>query len=540
VLGGRYRVLERLAEGGMGTVYSAEHLTLHKQVALKLVHEADNADHARRFVREAMVTSRIDHPNVISALDFGTFEDGTAYLTMQLVDGPTLARVLSAEGCLSWVRAAEIGAQLADALLAAQAHGIVHRDLKPDNVILQLLGDGTELIKVLDFGIAKYARESLAPPSMRGTHVVTRIGAVVGTPGYMAPEQAVGKRADHRADLYALGVLLWECVVGRRLWDFDDLQKLLGAQLSRPAPSVREASQDFTIPDAFDQLVARLLAQQANDRPNSAADVRDELRELVLGVKQGVLHSAPRSSPRPPPVVAPEPKVPNEGAQDFTPEPDPTVRQKHARAGALEVVTRVLGPHERPLAPARPLALLARLRTEALRRMRFARPKLVIAIGVMLMIASGVGLGLRAHKSTAPHAVKPSQRKEVATVAPPPKVLVDPVRDKLQTLIEGTTREERVSNAQALLRHVPIEEVPTYARAMARIQLAETCAQKKTELALFRTLDDPRTLPVLVALSQRKRSGCGRRGREDCLGCLRSELAQLIRKLETEHAEQPR
>jgi hypothetical protein len=118
-----------------------------------------------------------------------------------------------------------------------------------------------------------------------------------------------------------------------------------------------------------------------------------------------------------------------------------------------------------------------------------------------------------------------------------PKVLADSVRDRLQVLIDGTSREERVSNAQALLRHVPIEDVPNYVRAMARMQLAETCAQKKAELALFQTLDDPRTLPTLVALSQRKRGGCGHRGHEDCLGCLRQDLAQLISRLETKQAQ---
>jgi tRNA A-37 threonylcarbamoyl transferase component Bud32 len=530
VLGGRYRVLQRLAEGGMGTVYSAEHLTLHKQVALKLVHQADNADHARRFVREAMVTSRIDHPNVISAIDFGTFEDGTAYLAMQLVDGPTLASVLSAEGCLSWVRAAEIGMQISEALIAAQAHGIVHRDLKPDNVILQLLGDGSLLVKVLDFGIAKYARESLAPPAMQGNHAVTRIGAVIGTPGYMAPEQAVGKRADHRADLYSLGVLLWECVVGRRLWDFEDLQKLLGAQLNRSAPSIREASQDFTIPDAFDQLVARLLSQQASDRPSSAALVRDELRDLVLAVKQGVLQSAPRSSPRPPaPETAAENAAETEGAQSAV---DPPLDSR----GAVAVTTRVLrAPGRAAPVAARSLALVTNVRLELSQRLRGRKARLLAASGAAVLIATIAWGVLGVHHQGAPKGrarARSAAAQSTATV-PPTKLLADPVRNNLQTAVDGTTREQRVSNAQALLRHVPMEEVPAYARAMARMQLAETCPQKKAELELFKTLDDPRTLPALVALSQRKRVGCGRRGHQDCLVCLRTELAQVIQALES-------
>jgi serine/threonine protein kinase len=241
VIADRYRVLELLGEGGMGAVYIAEHLTLQKQVALKVVHaeHAGNAELAARFAREAMATSRIDHPNVISALDFGTLPDGTAYLAVQLVRGPSLTKVLQAEGRLHWARAAEIGAQVADALCAAHGYGIVHRDLKPDNVLLQFLDDGGELVKVLDFGVAKFERDSLAPPSVRREPNVTQIGIVIGTPGYMAPEQAIGHPADHRADLYALGVILWEAIVGRPLWAAADLQTLVERQLSETPPRLR-------------------------------------------------------------------------------------------------------------------------------------------------------------------------------------------------------------------------------------------------------------------------------------------------------------
>src|SRR5918993_3699687 len=130
VVAERYRIVELLGEGGMGAVYLAEHLTLHKQVALKVVHaeHAKNPELAARFAREAMATSRIEHPNVISAMDFGTLPDGSAYLAVQLVRGPTLTRVLTAEGPMPWARAAAIAAQIADGLVAAHGHGIVHRD----------------------------------------------------------------------------------------------------------------------------------------------------------------------------------------------------------------------------------------------------------------------------------------------------------------------------------------------------------------------------------------------------------------------------
>ena len=281
LLDGRYRLLERLAAGGMGTVYRAEHLALRKEVAIKFVQDGENPDHALRFLREAMLTSRIDHPNVISALDYSTFDQGAAYLVMSLVEGPTLANAMRVCGPMPWLRAAQIGAQIADAVAAAHAQGIVHRDLKPENVVLQPMPDGSEAVKLLDFGLAKYARDSLAPPQVQGAQRVTRRGVVVGTPGYMAPEQAVGMRADHRVDLYALGVLLWECVAGRRLWDSDDIQQLLTTQLTHHPRSLREERNDATIPEAFDAVVTELLAARPERRAGNAAEIRERLRALV-------------------------------------------------------------------------------------------------------------------------------------------------------------------------------------------------------------------------------------------------------------------
>jgi len=292
LLGGRYRVLERLAVGGMGTVYRAEHLGLRKEVAIKLVNESGESDHALRFLREAMLTSRIDHPNVVSALDYGTFDDGTAYLAMSLASGPTLTNVMSEDKPMAWTRAAEIGAQIADAVAAAGAQGIVHRDLKPENIVLQPSPDGSQCVKVLDFGIAKYARDSLAPPSAQKAQQVTRVGMMVGTPGYMAPEQVVGMRADYRADLYAIGVILWECVAGRKLWDFDDMRELFAKQLGQPAPSLRRTCENVSIPAEFDVLVASLLAIKPEGRPQSAAETRDRLRALIAVQRTGQASAA--------------------------------------------------------------------------------------------------------------------------------------------------------------------------------------------------------------------------------------------------------
>ena len=269
---GRYRIVEALGEGGMGTVYVAEHLSLRRQVALKIIRPefAGNSAAAERFAREAMVTSRFQHPNVVSAIDYGTLDGGGAFLAMELVRGRSITSILETEGCVPWGRACVLAAQIADALAAAKAHGIVHRDIKPDNILVTTKADGTETVKVLDFGIARFDRESMAPPAMSSSQV-TRQGMILGTPGYMSPEQLIGDRASHQSDLYSLGVVLWECIVGKPLWRADDFQSLVKAQLSEEPQNVRDASEDLTVPDELVGLLASLLQRKPQNRPDDAA-----------------------------------------------------------------------------------------------------------------------------------------------------------------------------------------------------------------------------------------------------------------------------
>lgn len=283
----RYRIIEFLGEGGMGAVFAAEHLKLQKQVAFKVVRQqfAGNGEIAARFAREAMATGMFEHPNVASAIDFGTLPEGGAYFVMQLVRGQSLSALLREQGRLPWRRAVAIGAQLADALSAALAIEVVHRDLKPDNIVIQRRDDGSDLAKILDFGIARHTRDSLMPPPVSGETTprnLTREGAVVGTPGYMSPEQAMGDRVSHAADLYALGAVVWECVAGRQLWTADDLSTLIKRQLTEPVPSLREQLPGEGIPEELDLLVARLLAVSTRERPQTAGEVRDALQLLLL------------------------------------------------------------------------------------------------------------------------------------------------------------------------------------------------------------------------------------------------------------------
>jgi serine/threonine protein kinase len=272
---GRYRIEGLLGSGGMGAVYRAEHVHMRKTVALKVLHKefVGVNEVVARFEREAIALGRIEHPNVAPATDFGKLEDGSFYLVLEFVDGKSL-RQLIAEGPIGWERAVVIARQVVSALVAAHAAGIVHRDLKPDNVMLVVQPDGTERVKVLDFGIA---RVTSSEPQRDATHL-TKVGAVMGTVAYMSPEQALGEEVDERTDLYALGVILHEMITGRAPFDADTAAQILAKQITETPPPLPPGN-----PAALGALVRELLQKTRIERPPSARVVLERLQ----GVKSG-------------------------------------------------------------------------------------------------------------------------------------------------------------------------------------------------------------------------------------------------------------
>lgn len=551
VIAERYRVVELLAEGGMGAVYIAEHLALHKQVALKIVHpeHAGNAELAARFAREAMATSRIDHPNVISAMDFGTLPDGTAFLAVQLVRGPSLTKVLTEGGRLPWARVADIGAQIADALSAAHGHGIVHRDLKPDNVLLQIRDDGSELVKVLDFGVAKFSPESLVPLSARTD--VTQIGMVVGTPGYMAPEQTIGNPADERSDLYALGVMLWECVVGVPLWSAPDLQALVERQMGEVPRPLREASGDADIPAELEELVAQLLARRGEERPEGAALVRDSLRRVAsLDPDRPRWRTGARPAPRAP--ASSELTIPIDLAQRTSPG-----RGADATAPALVIEEVKLKTPSRSKPPSVPPPPPPSVRT-ARRPLRSSRAAWVVAslLGAVVALAAFLvatgRIELKPSREVAEAAQRVAEKLELtpddgdepggASADEPTRgadgralaqatELPASLARALEELVGDAGRDGRNDAASRVLAFEPTSAVPDFLIALARLQLARSCPGKRRQVEALGAAGDPRALPFLERLAQRPRVGCGKKQREDCLACLRKPLARSIGRL---------
>jgi tRNA A-37 threonylcarbamoyl transferase component Bud32 len=281
VIDGRYRLLDVIGRGGMGAVFRAEHMLMHKEVAIKILHpELGRIDGvARRFEREARSVSRLSHEHIIRVTDFGRTADGELFLVMELLRGEPLGAVLARGGRLPVERAVGVMRQVLDALDHAHRLGVVHRDLKPDNIMLARRDDLHERdhVKLLDFGIAKINEDAAASD---GAPPLTQAGVTFGTPHYMAPEQATAEATDARADLYACGVILYEMLTGRRPFEAASVVQVLSMHLTMPPTSPRKLVPEAHLPEALDAVVLRALAKRREDRYQSASQFRQVLDTL--------------------------------------------------------------------------------------------------------------------------------------------------------------------------------------------------------------------------------------------------------------------
>lgn len=299
LLGGKLEVIRRIGEGGMGAVYEVEHrITKHRR-ALKVLHPemALSADVVERFLREASVAGTLDTEHVVETYDAGRLDDDTTYVLMELLEGEALDEHIARLGRLPPERAIRIAIEICEGLAAAHDAGIVHRDLKPANVFLARGRQGAPCVKLLDFGISKFSR-------VHRDRTLTAVGALLGTPLYMAPEQSEGAdRADERSDLYALGVILYEALSGTAPFDADTLPKLLvQIHTGERRPLVEVAPH---LDPRLLALVERTLSLSPDDRPADARALEAELRALLdegaIGDSEAAppLSEPPRSGRRP-------------------------------------------------------------------------------------------------------------------------------------------------------------------------------------------------------------------------------------------------
>jgi len=281
VIAERYRVTRKLGEGGMGEVYLAEHVRMGLEVAVKVIAAtfASNPDAIARFTREAKNVARVKHPNVCGIVDFGETADGRAYIAMEYVEGRTLSELL-ADGPVEPRRAGRIFAQCADALQAAHDRDIVHRDFKPDNIMIARSREGEDVVKVLDFGIAKAI-------GGQGSETVTGTGLIVGTPDYMSPEQAAGLDPDPRSDIYALGLVLFRMLTGTLPFQGRTPQETLSKRLVEPPMRLAQAISGPQFSPRLQDVLDRALAREREVRYASAIEFSREavaaLNELPAG-----------------------------------------------------------------------------------------------------------------------------------------------------------------------------------------------------------------------------------------------------------------
>ncbi len=286
IVADRYHVLRQLGEGGMGRVYLAEHVKMGRKSAVKVMNPqmVHDAEAVGRFNREAANASRINHPNVAAVYDFGETDEGVIYLAMEFVDGPPLSALIAQQGGLPPLRAADIARQVADALSAAHDMGIVHRDLKPDNIMVARDRDGSDLVKVVDFGIAKTAGGQ--------TQKVTKTGYVVGTPDYMSPEQLAGDALDGRSDIYALGLVTFNMLTGTLPFAGESAQETMLMRLTDRPRSLSEARPDRAWTPEVQAVMDRALERDANRRYQTAAEFGRDLYRAVEAMPESVAAAA--------------------------------------------------------------------------------------------------------------------------------------------------------------------------------------------------------------------------------------------------------
>ena len=279
---GKYRILSKVGQGGMGAVYKALHVAFDEVRALKVISPelAQDDQFVRRFRQEAILTRKLQHEHAVRVEDLDEAEDRRPFIVMEFVEGPNLKTLIRDNGPLPVERILRVGRQVSSALEAAHEMGMIHRDIKPDNIVLVPQPEGGEAVKVLDFGIAKLKEGK----SVEGSLTLTGTGVVIGTPQYMSPEQAMGRRGDQlddRSDLYSLGVVMYEMLTGVLPFQAETTMEMILHHLQTPPPPPRELKPELRIPEPVAHLIMETLEKKPECRPANARELRDKIDKVL-------------------------------------------------------------------------------------------------------------------------------------------------------------------------------------------------------------------------------------------------------------------
>ena len=560
VVGDRYRIVSRIGVGGMGAVYRAEHTMMRRDLAIKVLLPGlgGKEEFARRFEREAESASRLTHPNIITVTDFGHTPDGSLFLVMEYLAGVSLTSAI-AEGPMSQPRALRIVRQILRGLDHAHGAGVVHRDLKPDNIMLVERDGQSDVVKILDFGIAKVT-EPLSGST--GREVLTQAGVIFGTPEYLSPEQALGEPVDARADIYAAGVILFEMLAGHRPFESEDKVKIISMHLAHVPPRIRDVAPTVDVSTPLEQAVLQALEKSRENRFASANAFLQALEDAEVPLTEADFDAG-----------ATVPQLSLDGPRREAPRAGRWVGA--ALLGAALIAGGVAiwkrgGPHHAALVapPARPAppppdmaerfkrveAWLEEGNTGAARRgleqALTERPKdgrVQYMLGRVAYAddkndealehyrqAIALDAGFRGDPVLLAHvgamAVEPRQAEEALDL------LIDavgaPAADLIQKAAnEGNDLARRQRAATALDDIGQGKRVDRVSLAMLELRKGtRTCEEKKVLVEKLRDMDDPRALPALRELRGRN-IGPFRLGSSDT-GCMKKELPEAIKALE--------
>jgi tetratricopeptide (TPR) repeat protein len=564
VVGDRYRIVSRIGVGGMGAVYRAEHTMMRRDLAIKvLLPELGGKDEfARRFEREAESASRLQHPNIITVTDFGRTAEGALFLAMEFLAGESLSSVIKA-GPLPRDRALKVVRQILRGLEHAHAAGVVHRDLKPDNIMLVERDGQTDVVKILDFGIAKVTEPTSGNRGGRGGTALTQAGVIFGTPEYLSPEQALGEVVDPRADIYAAGVILYEMLAGRKPFESEDKVKIISMHLAHAPRRIREVSPSVEVPVALEQVVLQALEKSRENRFANAAAFLQALDDAEALADSGAEAGA----------TVPALGLPAAGPLDRL---GRFLSGRRALAMALTVVTVVSvfayrgGATHRTLvsAPARPAppppALADRLKkieaslesgnTTSARlalehelserprdaRVRYMLGRVAFAEGkhaealAQYREAIGLDAGFRGDPVLLDHldeALGEAHNADAALDLAVEKVGA-PATDLLVKVANDSSDLARRQRAAAALDEMGKgDRVDRVGLAMLQLRKAHGCEEKKMLVEKLRDLGDPRALPALRDLRGRSIGGLIRLGGGNTK-CMKKELPAAIKELE--------